>query len=1295
MSSFGRFQIVEELERRGPYAVSSARADGQSGDPAFAIKTYRNEGGLLDEDVFERESGRFIECAALQKELAASGGKDSRWAPIHGSGRVPDAAYYVTDLYPATLSSLIDRRRVMTPREIARMMTQVVEGLEALLKAKGRAHGRLTSSNVLVNNATEMDEAGVFLTDPAHQRELGGRSAEGDINALGALIFALVMYRAAPKGGSIAHTPEWRHYRAQGEALRALCEKLINVQSAAEMPLEQVKAKLAEIPGLKGAKGKSPLPIIAAAGVLVLGGAVAGGYFTNWYGLVKPPVVVPELPPIVGKNDPREAGGARSQWLLKQLADISDEVNKARDQAIASEDVLNEIAARRNTLSEEARVARDTVQWPDVASAGAGLPDAERRAAQEAKVKEQEELAAKFADIAGRVDSLAKEVPAAVAQAQADVASGKAKPISEKWRDYRETEVTTARAALDKVRDLLTQEGGQGAQDLATIEAQIEAAREAISTVLAMPEGTPETNTAKTEASRVVGRDLRAIPDAIERVGKASADRLAAYIESQRTTATRLQGDSAKLAAAFRKVFESLAEGSATYTWTNARQALEGLEPWLTAIDASLPKESGVAGVGATLVDPKPFEDAFGALKVRVVESLADEMARTGVVPNVNGPEFAAQLKREGDPLKAWASGAVQIAGASKRIEEALANAFGATEPIESGKAETIASLRDGIAAQVGGGGAYAAQASAVAPVLAKVRELEQVNDAASPALLAQIPADAGALAAMDRAKVLAAWDRLNEAGWPATASDLDQAKSLSANVKAVAAQIASRGGALSARVDERLKDMWKGFAGERAGADPESVNKAYSTREAFAISDADVAALPSAMRFNFALIEARQSLNGFNTRVTSAGPTELAELAGLLEGMSGNFKALGVDARLGDLVPTLDQRAQRFRAGKAGVSWADIGPGKGAVGPWTVGDNDDNDGTYVVYQWTGPSGTAWSIRFNRVNVQGPREVTYMATGEVPLGFFADLVAASGRAEEFSRLVKASSEVAKLDARGPLGWATSGATSTFKLSPAVPAGPLSANGWIVSEQAIPGISTLYPAGVNPEPPNARTPLQYISPMTATVAAGLVGCRLPLRAEMEAAMALDTGSPNLRDSSWSAVFATFKAANDGAGAGKAGWPNGQILTSEGTQEANPGGADGAAAVASDDGVVWFRGVDMAAGTFRDLVGNVAEYVIADPADVTTITDEYVRNSRNLRTLGSKLGVMGGSAISPASMPTNEFVGLTALNASGLKAGFSDVGFRLAFSSSEAGGGAGAQPGKSVYDRLMRQAFLANP
>lgn len=1293
MSTFGRYSIVEELERRGPYAVSSARVEGQSGEPTHAVKTYRNDGGLLDEDVFEREAGRFLECANLQKDVA--GAKDSRWAPIHEAGRVPDAAYYVTDLYPATFAGLIDRRRVMTPREISRMMTRVVEGLEALQKAKGRAHGRLTSSNVLVERATELDDAGVYLTDPAHPRELGGRSAEADINALGGLIFALVMYRTAPKGGSIANTPEWRHYRAQGEALRALCEKLINVQAAAEMPLDQVRAKLAEIQGLKGAKGKSPLPMIAAAGMLVLGGGVAGGYFTNWYGLVKPPVVVPELPPIVGLSDPRDAGEGRSQWLLRELAAISDEVNKAKDQGIASEEVLNDIAGRRNALAEEVRAVRDTVQWPDVAGAGAGLGATERRSAQEAVVKDQEALRDRFKEIEGRVASLAGEVPAAIAQAQADIASGKAKPISDKWRDFRETEVTAARTVLDRVRDLLSQEGGQGAQDLATLEARIEAGRDSIAAAIAMPEGTPELNTAKTEAAKEVGRELRAIPDAVERAGKASADRLADYIESQRATATRLQGDSAKLRAAFAAVFAKLTPGSATYTWAGARQALEGLEPWLAAIDASLPKESGVAGVGATLIDASAFEDAFGVLKVRVVENLADEMARTGVVPNVGGEEFKSQLKREGDPLKAWAGGAVQIASASKRMEDALASAFEILEPLEGGKSDTIASLRDAVVQQTSGGGAYAAQAGAVAPLLAKVRELEQVADAGSPALLAQIPGDAGALAPMDRAKVIAAWSRLNDANWPATASDLDQAKSLSLSVKAVAAQAGARGAVLGERVDRHLKDMWKGFAGTRAGADPESVTRAYATREAFGIGETDVAGLSSAMRFNFALIEARASLDSFNTRVTSAGPAELAELAGIIEGVSEGFKNLGVEARLGDLVATLDQRVQRFRAGKAGVSWNDIGPGRAVVGNWTVGDNDDNDGMYVVYQWSGPSGTPWSIRFNRVNVPNSREVTYLATGEVPLGFFADLVAASGRAEDFSRLLRSSSEIAMLDARGPLGWATSGESNRFKMTAAVPGGPLSANGWMPSVQAIPGIASLYPAGVNPEPPNARTPVQYISPMTATVAAGLVGCRLPLRAEMEAAMGLDGGSPNLRDTSWSAVFATFKSANDGPGAGKAGWPNGQILTIAGTQEANPGGADGAPAVANDDGVVWFRGVDLGGATFRDLVGNVAEYVIADAADVAVITDEYVRSSRNLRTLGSKLGVMGGSAMSPSEMRPSDFVGLTSLNASGLKAGFSDVGFRLAFSSSEAGGGAGAQPGKSVHDRLMRQAFLANP
>lgn len=62
---------------------------GRAATRCLRTKTYRNEGGLLNEDVFEdREAGRFIECAALQGELAANGGKsdskgDARWAPIY------------------------------------------------------------------------------------------------------------------------------------------------------------------------------------------------------------------------------------------------------------------------------------------------------------------------------------------------------------------------------------------------------------------------------------------------------------------------------------------------------------------------------------------------------------------------------------------------------------------------------------------------------------------------------------------------------------------------------------------------------------------------------------------------------------------------------------------------------------------------------------------------------------------------------------------------------------------------------------------------------------------------------------------------------------------------------------------------------------------------------------------------------------------------------------------------------------------------------------------------------------
>ncbi|MDB5318478.1 MAG: hypothetical protein JWN40_109, partial [Phycisphaerales bacterium] len=75
---------------------------------------------------------------------------------------------------------------------------------------------------------------------------------------------------------------------------------------------------------------------------------------------------------------------------------------------------------------------------------------------------------------------------------------------------------------------------------------------------------------------------------------------------------------------------------------------------------------------------------------------------------------------------------------------------------------------------------------------------------------------------------------------------------------------------------------------------------------------------------------------------------------------------------------------------------------------------------------------------------------------------------------------------------------------------------------------------------------------------------------------------------------------------------------------------------------NDCVLWFHEVPAAAPVFVDLIGNVGEFVTDD---------------------AGKVYVIGGSALSPPTRPLDKPFGLAADQ---LTSGFSDVGFRLAFS-----------------------------
>ena len=167
-------------------------------------------------------------------------------------------------------------------------------------------------------------------------------------------------------------------------------------------------------------------------------------------------------------------------------------------------------------------------------------------------------------------------------------------------------------------------------------------------------------------------------------------------------------------------------------------------------------------------------------------------------------------------------------------------------------------------------------------------------------------------------------------------------------------------------------------------------------------------------------------------------------------------------------------------------------------------------------------------------------------------------------------------------------------------------------------------------------------MQYVSARAAMLAASLIGCRLPTAAEWQTA---NKGverhmGVNLRDVTWRLELDHMKRT---MAAGRcrpdAGMfvPAGEKPSDEVWQRGDGGELN--------DGVLWFREVPVSPRppeVFVDLVGNVGEFV----------TDS-----------SGKVCVIGGSALSPPTRPTDKPFPIAADQAT---TGFSDVGFRLAFS-----------------------------
>jgi hypothetical protein len=259
----------------------------------------------------------------------------------------------------------------------------------------------------------------------------------------------------------------------------------------------------------------------------------------------------------------------------------------------------------------------------------------------------------------------------------------------------------------------------------------------------------------------------------------------------------------------------------------------------------------------------------------------------------------------------------------------------------------------------------------------------------------------------------------------------------------------------------------------------------------------------------------------------------------------------------------------------------------------------------------------------------------YLCTWEVPIGLFVDVLGASAdwRPDGFVAGVLRDDR-----RRGPRTWYAYEADGRVRI--------LRADEWIPPASE----GEDYPGGGGPGRPDDRHPVQYVSARLAAQFCGLLGGRLPSAEEWLAAYGRfgeNVADRNLRDQNWERQRRHVEALSR-QGIVSLDWPDAGAFAVEGLP-AGERGAGAAPRPGSVDRWLWFARVDEGGGqAVHHLVGNVAEYVLADGFDPAAAAGP------------ADFLVVGGSALSPPRF------GLAApLPVADPQAGYSDVGLRVAF------------------------------
>ncbi len=401
--------------------------------------------------------------------------------------------------------------------------------------------------------------------------------------------------------------------------------------------------------------------------------------------------------------------------------------------------------------------------------------------------------------------------------------------------------------------------------------------------------------------------------------------------------------------------------------------------------------------------------------------------------------------------------------------------------------------------------------------------------------------------------------------------------------------------------------------------------------------------------------------LSDLKLAVMDSGTTDEQARAAAMTFLSEARALPGGIAFLGSVQATLDSIESALKNPEVGSTPSEalrLGPASTGVYAGSA------DGAIVRFK--GTEGTLPELAFARVDMPGGESI-YMATTECSVGQFNGIVGRLG--DVFSKVLRSFDRIS--DPRpGPRSWEW--ADSTGKRGGIVPA-----KTWLARRSLT--APNDYPADAVPPAPSLESPIQHLSPAAALFAARMAGCRLPTSTEWAAANAKAKASaagakPNLRDLSWNKQW-EFVRARQIAG-GKTQLPDAGAFAPPGAKlsplpDLGP---------KESDGTLWFTPVgEGSGGTIRNLVGNVAEYVLDVPA-AEQPEPKPGATDRFLELHAAQIRVIGGSAISDPAIDPGQPQPLVLDEA---KEGYADVGFRLCFSAGFAPGG-----GQSLASRINR-------